>query len=251
MAELAKVVDFLQIELRVDAISDYAGAHNGLQLQNTGEVSKVAAAVDATLPVIEEAIAQGADLLIVHHGMFWRGVQALTGAFYRKIKRAMEADLAIYSCHLPLDLHPQWGNNALLAEMLGLESVEPFLDRKGLPMGVRGLKRINCCDLVEQLSSMLHHRAHACLAGPESCYQVGVCTGAAGSEVELAARAGIDTFITGEGPHWSFGLAEELEVNLIYAGHYATETLGVKCMAQLLSQRFGIENCFIDHPSGI
>lgn len=251
MAELSRIVDFLQAELRVAEISDYAGAHNGLQLQNSGSVTKVAAAVDATLPVVAAAVEQGADLLIVHHGMFWRGVQPITDAFYQKLKLAMDANLAIYSCHLPLDVHPAWGNNVLLAHALGLESIEPFLFSKGMAVGLRGEKQIDRRHLVSQLTKILQHPVHSCLAGVTQCERIGICTGAAGSEVEAAARAGVDTFITGEGPHWSYGLAEELGVNLIYAGHYATETFGVKCVAEQVSSRFAVERCFIDHPTGI
>ena len=131
MAELHELVEFLDRELRVSEIADYPSAMNGLQLANEGRVDRVIAAVDASLPVIEAVAAGGPGLLIVHHGMFWQGAQPVTGAFYRKLRVAMEAGLAIYSSHLPLDVHPEWGNNALLAEALGVVDPQPDIEIKG------------------------------------------------------------------------------------------------------------------------
>jgi len=138
MAVLTDIVAFLNRELRIAEIADYGGAINGLQLENDGRVSKVVAAVDASLPVVRKAIAAGADLLVVHHGMFWQGAQPLTGAFYQKIREAMQANLAIYSAHLPLDVHPQWGNNALLAAAIGMTPTGTFLPYKGQNVGLTG-----------------------------------------------------------------------------------------------------------------
>ena len=138
MADLAEIVTFLDKELRIAEIPDYPGAVNGLQLANGGKIERIVAAVDASLPVIEAAAAGGPGLLVVHHGMFWQGVQPVTGAFYRKLKIAMEAGLAIYSSHLPLDVHPEWGNNIQLARGLGLTEIQPFFEQKGVFLGLRG-----------------------------------------------------------------------------------------------------------------
>ena len=137
MADLNEIVRFLDGELRLSEIPDYAGAMNGLQLTNGGEVTKVAAAVDASLPVIKKAIAVGADMLIVHHGMFWHGAQRVVDAQYEKLKLAMDAGLAIYSAHIPLDIHSQWGNNALLCEHLGMDDAEPYHEWKGQKIGLK------------------------------------------------------------------------------------------------------------------
>lgn len=251
MADLTDITGFIERELNVSGITDYPGAMNGLQLASECGVPRIVAAVDASLPVIEKAAAGGPGLLIVHHGMFWQGAQPLTGAFYRKIRTAMDAGLAVYSSHLPLDVHPRWGNNILLAEAIGLGDPVPFLEHKGMAMGVRGSWAGTRAELTEKLRDVLGSAVHVCPAGPENPASIGIITGGAGSEVPRVAAEGIDTFITGEGPHWSYPLAEELGVNLLYGGHYATETFGVKALARALSETFSIPWSFIDHPTGL
>lgn len=251
MTTLTEIVAFLDQELKISEIPDYAGALNGLQLENGGEVCRVVAAVDASLPVVEKAIAANAQLLLVHHGMFWQGAQTVTGAFYRKLKMAMDAGLAIYSAHLPLDVHPEWGNNACLARALGLGETKPFMDWKGLAIGLQGEMDMTRDDLVELVQHAVGAAVHFCPGGPERVRKIGIVTGGAGSQVAEAAEAGVDTFVTGEGPHWSYPLAEELGVNLIYGGHYATETFGVRALAGVLSKRFDLDWEFVDHPTGL
>ncbi|RYD38907.1 MAG: Nif3-like dinuclear metal center hexameric protein [Verrucomicrobiaceae bacterium] len=251
MALLDEVVAYLDQELDTVGIQDYPGALNGLQLQNSGEVPRILAAVDASLPVIEKAAAGGPGLLIVHHGMFWQGARPLTGAFYRKIRTAMEAGLAIYSSHLPLDFHPRWGNNIRLAQAIDLEEITPFMESKGRAMGLRGTWRGERSSLASIVGKAVGGPVHLCPGGPEEVSRVGLVTGGAGSEIAKAAAEGIDTFITGEGPHWSYPLAEELGINVLYAGHYATETFGVKALAAMLAERHGIPWTFIDHPTGL
>lgn len=252
MAALAQIVEFLDRELRTDEITDYSGAYNGLQLAHEGPVERIIAAVDASLPVIEKAAALGSGtLLLVHHGMFWQGVQPLTGAFYRKIKVAMEANMAIYSSHLPLDLHPQWGNNARLAEEIGLQSTEPYFEFKGQPVGVCGRWVGSRDELQQVLEHKLFGPVHVCPGGPEQIERVAVITGGAGSQIAEVAKSGVDAFITGEGPHWSYSLAEEMGINVLYGGHYATETFGVKALAQVLSKQFECPWDFVDHPTGL
>lgn len=250
-ATLSEIVSFLDQELRTAEILDYPGAINGLQLANSGRVPRIVAAVDASLPVIEAAAEAGAGLLIVHHGMFWQGVQPITEAFYRKLKIAMDADLAIYSSHLPLDIHPIWGNNIRLAKELHLGDPQPFFERKGISLGIRGVWNGDRSALTARLGQVVEGPVHICPAGPISPRVVGIITGGAGSEVAQVAAAGIDTFVTGEGPHWSYPLAEELNINVLYAGHYATETFGVKACAAALADRYGLSWEFIHHPTGL
>lgn len=249
--ELAALTDFLDRELRLAEVPDYPHAHNGLQLEAAGPVRRVAAAVDASLPVIERAVASGADLLLVHHGMFWQGAQPLTGPRFRKLAAAIRGGLAVYSAHLPLDVHPLWGNNACLASALGLTDSGPLLPWQGIHLGLAAT-----CDeprdrFLARLTAAVGGPVHLCPGGPAHVRRVGIVTGGAGSEVAAVAAAGIDTFVTGEGPHWSFPLAEELGVNVLYAGHYATETFGVKALAAELARRFGLEWQFLDHPTGL
>lgn len=250
-AELTEIVSFLDRELRTAEIPDYSGAMNGLQLTNSGSVPRIIAAVDASLPVIEAAAAGGPGLLLVHHGMFWQGARPVTGAFYRKLKTAMEAGLAIYSSHLPLDIHPVWGNNIRLAQEIGLGDPEPFFESKGILLGVRGTWQEDRKALASQLEKVVEGPAHICPAGPEFPRILGIITGGAGSEVAAIAAAGIDTFLTGEGPHWSYPLAEELGINVFYAGHYATETFGVKALAAALADRYQLPWEFVHRPTGL
>jgi dinuclear metal center YbgI/SA1388 family protein len=251
MASLREIVAFLDGELRIAEIPDYPGALNGLQLENGGTVSRVAAAVDASLPVVEAAVAAGTDLLLVHHGMFWQGAQSLTGAFYRKIQAAMDGGLAIYSAHLPLDVHPSLGNNALLMREMGFSPDGTFFEWKGFRLGLTAAVDLSRDELRAKLAAAVGGGVHLCPGGPERVRKIGLVTGGAGAEVAQAAAAGIDTFITGEGPHWSYPLAEELGVNLFYAGHYATETFGVKALAARLERDYGLPGQFLHHPTGL
>jgi dinuclear metal center YbgI/SA1388 family protein len=251
MANLEELVGYLDDVLNTAAIDDYAGAMNGLQLANGGVVRRIVAAVDASLPVIEAAAAGGPSLLIVHHGMFWQGTRPIVGALYQKLKIALDAGLAIYSSHLPLDVHPQLGNNALLARAIGLQDPTAFFQQKRLLLGLRGTWRGNREELAEAVAEAVGGAVHVCPGGSAVVGEVGLITGGAGGEVEKIAKAGIGTFITGEGPHWSYTLAQELGINVIYAGHYRTETFGVKAAAAQLAANFQLPWTFLDHPTGL
>jgi len=251
MTRLDQIVSFLDKELKTSEVPDYPGAHNGLQLQNGGQVIKVASAVDASLPVFVKAIKSGADLLVVHHGMFWQGGRAITGSAYRKLKMAMDAGLAVYSSHIPLDIHTTLGNNALLMQALELGEGTPFFNWKGIELGRRGYFSGKLGELVNRLESVVGGKAHVRGNLEMPAGIVGLITGGAGSEVEAMAGKGIETFLTGEGPHWSYPLAEELEINLVFGGHYATETLGVQALGRLISREFDVPHEFIDHPTGL
>ncbi len=251
--KLTDLTAHLDTLLRIRELPDYAPAVNGLQLANRpGEVRHVVAAVDATLPVVKKAIAAGADLLIVHHGMFWNGLQPWTGATFERLSLALENNLAIYSVHLPLDVHPQLGNNAQIAQAMQLQPSGGFLDYKGMAVGVTCEAELALDEVIARFTTALDGgRVHVCAGGPQTTRRIGISSGGSGSEVAAAARAGVDTFITGEGPHWSYTLAEELGINVLYGGHYATETFGVKALAQHLQDQFGLPWTFVDHPTGL
>ena len=252
LQSLSLLVSTMENLLRTGEIYDYPGAVNGLQIANSGKVSRIVAAVDACEEVIRESSKVPETLLIVHHGLFWNGVQTVTGAHYRKIKAALDGDLALYSSHLPLDLHPKLGNNALLATALGLTGIKPALEMKGQSVGVIGqLKGLKRDAFAELLSGAVGGDVHLAPGGPEVIKSVLVVTGGAGSEVARAASLGVDAFVTGEGPHWSYTAAEELGVNLFYGGHYATETFGVKALASLIASKAGLAWSFLDHPTGL
>jgi dinuclear metal center YbgI/SA1388 family protein len=249
--QLTELVEVMDSWLGTREVPDYPGAHNGLQVANSGSVTRVAAAVDASLPVIEAAVAAGADLLIVHHGLFWQGVQPIVGARYRKLKAALDGGLAIYSSHIPLDIHPQLGNNVQLARALGMTDAAPFFDFKGILLGQTAEVEGSCAELRDKLAEVVGGPVHLCPGGSAAAGRVGIITGGAGSEVEAIAACGINTFITGEGPHWSFPLAQECGINVLYAGHYATETSGVQALARELEAHFALTWEFLDHPTGL
>jgi dinuclear metal center YbgI/SA1388 family protein len=250
-ARLADIVRYCDRLLRTGEFNDWDGAVNGLQVENRGAVTRIAAAVDASLATVKLAIASRADLLIVHHGLFWNPSHPWTGARYDLLTLLLENDLAVYSSHLPLDAHPRLGNNAQLCRALGLKQRKPFFFEKGRFIGYKSETRLKRQELTGRLHQALKAPPKLLAGGPDVCRCVGVVTGGAGSELKKAAHEGVDTFITGEGPHWTFALAEELGLNVFYGGHYATETFGVKALAKHLAHKFKLAWTFVDHPSGL
>ena len=253
MADLTEITEFLDEWLAVHEMDDYPGAHNGLEIESRQPVEKVAAAVDACRATAEMAASAGAQLLVVHHGLFWGEPLPLTGPNYRRVKAFLEADLALYAAHLPLDAHDEVGNNVLLADALELEVEGRF----GEFDGNEGLGVWCSADLARE--DFLGRVATACgggeptliPGGPPHVRRVGICTGAASELLPQAGSADLDTFVTGEGPHHTFHQAQELGLNVVYAGHYATETFGVKAVARRLAEEFGVEAEFLDHPTGL
>lgn len=248
---LAAVVGYCEKTLRTREFTDWPGAANGLQVENSGTVTKIAAAVDGSLTTIRKAIELGADLLIVHHGLFWGASHPWTGKRYEMMKLLTENNLAVYSSHLPLDAHPRLGNNAQLALALGFGQLKPFFVEKGQAIGLQTRANISRIDLERRLQNVLRVEVRAIPGGPEVCKAIGIVTGGAGDEIRKAHEEGVDTFITGEGRHWTYALAEDLGLNVFYGGHYATETFGVKALAGLLSRKFGLPWEFVDHPTGL
>lgn len=237
--------------LQPDRFQDWDGAANGLQMENDGRVSRIAAAVDASLATLRRAAAMRADLLIVHHGLFWSAAHPWTGARYAQLRLLLSANLAVYSSHLPLDAHPQLGNNARLCAALGFRRRRPFFHDRGAWLGYRTCAQVERSTLVERLARVLGQPVKLVPGGPTVCRQIGVVSGGAGPELRRAAQERVDTLITGEGPHWTYAVAEELGLNLLYGGHYATETFGVKALAARLARRFGLPWAFIDYPTGL
>jgi dinuclear metal center YbgI/SA1388 family protein len=250
-ASLKTIVHYCDRELRIAEIQDSPGAMNGLQVENSGRVTRIAAAVDASLATVKLALAARADLLIVHHGLFWNLRQPWTGKNHELIRLLLENDLAVYSSHLPLDAHPRLGNNALLCAALGLKRLKPFFLCKGAFLGFKSEQKISLSDLADRLGRATGAPPVILPGGPAMCRRIGVVTGGAGGDLKIAADEGVDTFVTGEGPHWTHGLAEELGMNVLYGGHYATETFGVKALATELARKFRVPWTFLHHPSGL
>jgi dinuclear metal center YbgI/SA1388 family protein len=248
---LPQIVAHCDQLLRTAAIGDYDGAVNGLQVENSGRVTRIAATVDASLATVKLAIAAKADLLIVHHGLFWSKPQPWTGKRRELLQLLVENDLAIYSSHLPLDAHPRLGNNAQLAAALGLKNLKPFFFSHGQNIGLKTSVKISRAELAKRIERATGAKPKIIPGGGEICGRIGIVTGGAGGELKQAAAEGVDTFITGEGPHWTYALAEELGLNVFYGGHYATETFGVKALAAELAKKFKLPWKFLDHPTGL
>ena len=251
MASLSDIVSYTDEFLRICEVADWDNALNGLQIENSGQVSRIGAAVDVSTRILTGAAKKNIDLLIVHHGLFWPGLQPVRSALRRQLQLAFGNDIALYSAHLPLDIHPKVGNNAELIAALGLKSAEPFLEEKGQPVGLKVRASIPRSDIVRKLRKALGGPIKAFNCGPKQTRLIGVVTGAAGSEIYRLAQENVDTFITGEAPHWAAVAAEELGMNLLLGGHYATEVFGVKALAEHLSKRFRIPWEFIDCPTGL
>ncbi len=248
---LSEIVEYTSDYLRIEEIEDWPNALNGLQIENSGKVTKIGAAVDVSTRVLTAAAQKQIDFLVVHHGLFWPGLQSVTGSLRRQLKIAFENDIALYSAHLPLDLHSKVGNNAQLAAALGLKSTKRFLKEKGQSVGLKAKTSTPRSVLIRKLKTVLGGPVKTFNFGPSQPRRIGIVTGAAGSEIYRVAEAKIDTFITGEAPHWAAVAAEELGMNLILGGHYATETFGVKALAAHLSIKFQRPFEFIDCPTGL
>ena len=251
VAGLSQIVSYANEHLRIREIDDWPNALNGLQVENSGAVTKIGAAVDASARVIDRAIELGVYFLIVHHGLFWPGLQPISGGRRRMLEQILHHDLALYSAHLPLDVHSVLGNNAQLATSLGFENTEPFFETKGQSIGLRIKAEISRDELARRCQQSLGGPIKIFASGPAQAKSIGLITGGAGSEIYAVAREGIDTFLTGEAPHWAAVAAEELGINLFLGGHYATETFGVKALAAHLSDRFNLPWEFIDSPTGL
>jgi dinuclear metal center YbgI/SA1388 family protein len=259
---LHELVDYLDQYLRIRDIPDETNAVNGLQVENSGQVGGIVAAVDASQATIDGVIAtlepgQPPPLVLVHHGLLWDGNVPVTGRRYRRLAALLDHDIPLYAAHNPLDVHPEVGNNAVLAERLGISVEGRFGSYRGIEIGVWGPSphslptRESVALELDRVLHTLKGSATLIPGGPERPSRIGIITGGAGGMILAARDAGLDTYITGEGPHHTYFDAMEWGLNLIYAGHYATETLGVQAMASHLAEQFDLEWDFHDHPTGL
>jgi dinuclear metal center YbgI/SA1388 family protein len=254
--DATEIAGFLDQLLATSDVPDYPGALNGLQLQHRGPVRKVAAAVDFSRRTIDAAIGADANFLILHHGMFWGGNQRIVGSFYERIRPLIEHDVAVYASHLPLDASLTVGNNALLARELGLEPTSRFGAYEGVSIGVAGDTRIDTATLVDRADRFARtvggraRTSHIDEGRLTRRWAVVTGAGASSSEIREAERQGIDTLIVGEGPHHTTVDAPEAGLVIIYAGHYATETLGVRALARRVTDEFQIPSEFLLVPTG-
>jgi len=252
MVNRDEIVSFLDEYLNVLAFPDKS--RNGLQVEGKEEVEKIAFAVDACMDTFIKARAFGADMLIVHHGLIWGGIEYVRGLVQKRLKFLLENELNLYAAHLPLDLHPEVGNNTQLLKLLELEPKEPFGSYNGLNIGyISEFDEPKPLPLVAQIlvEKLKTDYVKAYEFGVEEIKRVGVVSGRGGFAIPEAIEKGVDLFITGEFLHDDYHAAKEGRLSVIAAGHYASETLGVKALMPILREKFGVKTVFIDNPTGL
>jgi dinuclear metal center YbgI/SA1388 family protein len=244
-------VQWLDAYLNIRAFPDLS--LNGLQCEGKERITRIAVAVDATLATIEEAVRSDADFLITHHGWFWGKPLAIAGPHGKRVHTTLEGGLSLYVAHIPLDAHLEVGNNVQMAKALGMTKLEPFGTYKGTPIGVQGSLpvRVSLQDLADSVQKTTGEVCLVHAGGPPQVQRIGIISGAAADEVPTAAAAGLDAFITGEPSHANFSDAFEYGVNAIFAGHYESETLGVRALAVKLEDTFGLPWQFLHLPTGL
>ncbi len=249
---LADIVALLDDTLHIREVKDAPVALNGLQVENNGSVSRVALAVDASQATLEAALAAGADLLIVHHGLFWSGLRPLTGWWKKKVQTCLSGNLAVYAAHLPLDMHPELGNNACIARELGLADVQPEISCGGTCIGMAGTFEGSVGELAAKYAEITGAAVRGTMIDASApAGRVAICSGGAAGEIYQAAAKGYNCYLSGEELHWAATAAEDMGVNLLLAGHYATETFGVQALGDLLSEHFNLPCTFVDMPTGM
>jgi dinuclear metal center YbgI/SA1388 family protein len=252
--KLESLLQYLDAYLGIPDHPDYPTALNGLQVGGPDDVHRIVAAVDASEASVAAAVERGADLLLVHHGLFWEGLRPLTGRRLRRIRPLLEHGVAVYAAHLPLDGHAEVGNSVLLARALGIEPGGRFAAYHGAEIGWWGTLEpaTDAPGLARRLEEALDGGPVRLVpGGPERVERVGVVTGGGATFIEEAATLELDALVTGEGSHHTFFDSMELGVHLLFGGHYATETFGVRALARHAAERFGLEWEFVDLPTGM
>ncbi|MBU7015656.1 MAG: Nif3-like dinuclear metal center hexameric protein [Theionarchaea archaeon] len=245
--DVERIVGFLDEYLKTKEIED--DCNNGLQVECDAEIKKVGFSVDASMELFKRGKKEGCQLLIVHHGLIWGGISYIRGVQYRRIRELIENTMGLYAAHLPLDVHPEVGNTAVLARLLGLEIVGDFFRYKNVNLGLL----CKTCISREELTMKINQEVGDCQVlefGPDLVEHVGMVTGSGTQALDSAVQAGCDTFITGEPKHVSYHQAKESKINVMYAGHYQTETSGVKALMDKVSASCEVETVFCDIPTG-
>ncbi|HSH05327.1 MAG TPA: Nif3-like dinuclear metal center hexameric protein [Anaerolineae bacterium] len=246
------IVAYLDEYLQVGMIADYGP--QGLQVEtDNDEIKKIALAVDSAPAVIEAAAAWGADMLLVHHGILWREVEKIAGPLGRRVRLMMKSGVNLYAAHLPLDAHSEVGNNAVLAEMFGVEIREWWCAPRGTPLAVIGELRegVTVGELAMQVEAKLNTQARVVGNRRAQVKTLAILSGFGADQVGAAQALGADTFLTGETSHANYWAGSDYGVNVIFGGHYATETVGVQALGAHLVDKFGLETKFFDFPTGM
>lgn len=228
-------------------------SNNGLQVEGAGSVTKVAFAVDACQAAFEAARDAGAQLLITHHGLFWSEVKLLTGPHFKRIKTLLDANIGLYGVHLPLDAHPEVGNNVELCRIIGLMDIQPWGSYKGHAAGFGGTlpRPMTLNNLAAKIDAALGTSSRVLAFGPQVVDRVAVCSGGSSSLIPQVAAAGFNTYFSGETSHSYYHDAKDYGLNVIYSGHYATETVGLKALARHVESKFGLQTVWLELPTGM
>lgn len=246
--EYRELTTYLDDYLQIDAVGDYGP--QGLQVEAAStNVQRVALAVDTAPDTIKAAAQWPADMMIVHHGVLWRSAERIAGPLGERVRLLLANGIHLYAAHLALDAHPTVGNNAVLASLLGMEIDDWWCEVMGTEIGVLGTLDMSLSDLVQKTNDALHTRARVLAHGPGLVNKVAIVSGAGADRVGEARALGADTLLTGETSHANYWAAADHGMNVIFAGHYATETVGVKALGQHLAGRFGLEVHFFDFPT--
>ncbi len=244
------LISYLDNYLQIDAIADYGP--QGLQVEtNHTEIKQIATAVDTSSDTIKAAAAWQADILLVHHGIFWRTVEPIRGPLGERVRLLLSNNINLYAAHLALDAHPEVGNNAVLAKMFNLAITDWWFEAGGVKIGVLGNVETNINALLQNVSTQLHTQARLLAHGPQEVRRLAIVSGFGADRVAEVKRLGADTFITGETSHANYWAASDYGINVIFAGHYATETVGVQALGQHLAKKFNLETQFFDFPTGM
>ena len=248
---LKNITSFLDKELAL-AVFPQDESANGLQVEGSKTIKKIGIAVDACDYVFKKASENNVDFLFVHHGLIWGGLKNIRGLTKKRIKALFDSDISLYACHLPLDWHPEYGNNIQLLKLLNIKKMDEFGEYHGKKIGYWGRikNEITLKAFTSDVDRILHTKTTFVNFG-RKVRNIGVVSGGGWFAINEAEKYGIDTFLTGEPSHSAYTLAEEMKVNLVFAGHYATETLGVKAVGEMLKKKFGGAVEFIDHPTGL
>lgn len=241
-----ELAEFLDTELNVEAFEDVS--HNGLQVQNTGSVKRICCGVDASMEFFEVAADRGADFLICHHGISWgSSLSRITDLNYDRVRFLMDQDMALYACHLPLDAHPVYGNNALICKALGITRLKPFGWHSGMNIGFAGKlsKPTRYSAFKNKIQQVMQAAPQSMDFGKRTVSTVAVVSGGAAGDVGEAAVKDMDVFLTGEPRLSAYSVAQEKRINAVFAGHYATEVFGVRALGELITKRFKVPSDFI------
>lgn len=244
----SQLISYLNDYLQIDAIADYGP--QGLQVEaNPADIQRIALAVDTSPATIQAAANWQADMLLVHHGIFWRTVEPIRGPLGERVRLLLSNNINLYAAHLALDAHREVGNNAVLANMFGLDISDWWFEVGGVKIGVLGAVETSIDTLLQNVNTRLNTQARLLAHGPKSVRRLAIISGFAADQVAEAKRLGADTFITGEMSHANYWAASDYGINVIFAGHYATETVGVQALGQHLAAKFNLETKFFDFPT--